>query len=297
MKRQGGPTVHGQNHIVVPLYFKGGRDSHPNIWNSQERRKFRMDARVQGSLSALEGDVGNPPMLTRPYPGTPLYLYISVFDTAISSVLIQEREGEQRSVYFTNKVLQGAEKSGPFPVDGVVTIAPVFPKLQHNRSDRFVYTIGTTKTGSGRKDGRVERSVVRGPCEGTSASRLYNKINPEGPQVVDEGEWYLSVDGSSNQTRSGARMILEGPEGILIEASNNQVEYEALWVGMRLTAKSDSKLITGQMNDEYQARDPQSAKYQEWIVKLASTFEKFILVHVLRDQNERANLLAKLAST
>jgi len=50
------------------------------------------------------------------------------------------------------------------------------------------------------------------------------------------------VDGSSNQQGSGARIILEGPNGILIEqalrftfkASNNQVEYEALMVGMLL---------------------------------------------------------------
>ncbi|RDX76921.1 hypothetical protein CR513_43033, partial [Mucuna pruriens] len=84
---------------------------------------------------------------------------------------------------------------------------------------------------------------------------------------MDE-EWYLSVDGSSNQTGSGAGVILEGSNGVLVEqslhfdfkASNNQVEYEALLVGMKLAleveakklvAKSDSKLVTGQVNGEY----------------------------------------------
>jgi len=46
----------------------------------------------------------------------------------------------------------------------------------------------------------------------------------------------LSVDGSSNQQGSGAGVILEGPNGLLIEqalrfafkSSNNQAEYEAL---------------------------------------------------------------------
>ncbi|RDX91363.1 hypothetical protein CR513_26673, partial [Mucuna pruriens] len=80
-------------------------------------------------------------------------------------------------------------------------------------------------------------------------------------------------------------------------ASNNQAEYEALLAGMRLareleakvlTAKNDSKLVTGQVNEKYQARDPQL---------IAATFEKFMLLHVPRDHNERADLLAKLAST
>ncbi|RDY12063.1 hypothetical protein CR513_03187, partial [Mucuna pruriens] len=90
------------------------------------------------------------------------------------------------------------------------------------------------------------------------------------------------------------------------KASNNQAEYEALLAGMRLaqelevkklTAKSDSKLVTGQVNGEYQTRDPQLVKYWEKAKKMASAFESFILVYVPRDHNERADLLAKLAST
>jgi len=83
----------------------------------------------------------------------------------------------------------------------------------------------------------------------------------------------LSVDGSSNQQGSGVGVILEGPDGLLIEqalrftfkASNNQAEYEALIAGMLLAkemgtkgllAKSDYLLATGQVMGEYQAKDP-----------------------------------------
>ncbi|RDX98559.1 rnhA, partial [Mucuna pruriens] len=113
---------------------------------------------------------------------------------------------------------------------------------------------------------------------------------------------------------SGAGVILEGLDGILVEqslhfdfkASNNQAEYEALLVGMKLaleieakklTVKSDFKLIIGQVNGEYQAKDPKLAKYRERARAMAASFESFKLLHVPRDQNERANLLAKLAST
>jgi len=48
-------------------------------------------------------------------------------------------------------------------------------------------------------------------------------------------QWVLSVDGSFNQQGTEAGVIIEGPNGLLIEqtlkfafkASNNQAEYEA----------------------------------------------------------------------
>ncbi|RDX62392.1 hypothetical protein CR513_59288, partial [Mucuna pruriens] len=137
----------------------------------------------------------------------------------------------------------------------------------------------------------------RGHVKAQALADFITELTPQGPPVDSKGEWYLSMDWSTNQSRSGVGIILEGPDG---------AEYEALLAGMRLardlearslTAKSDSKLVTGQVNNEYQMRDPQLAKYREQAAKLAATFEKFIPIHVPRDQNERADLLAKLAST
>jgi len=109
--------------------------------------------------------------------------------------------------------------------------------------------------------------------------------------------WVLSLDGSSNQQGSGAGVILEGPDGLLIEqalrfafkANNNQAEYEALIAGMLLAkemgakcllAKSDSLLLTGQVTGEYQAKDHQMDAYLEYVQVLKETFEVFELVHV-----------------
>ncbi|RDX66756.1 Pro-Pol polyprotein, partial [Mucuna pruriens] len=89
-------------------------------------------------------------------------------------------------------------------------------------------------------------------------------------------------------------------------ASNNQAEYEALLAGMklaleieakRLTVKSDSKLVTGQVNEEYQTKDSKLVKYWKKATTMIAYFESFTLLHVPRDQNERADLLTKLAST
>ena len=126
--------------------------------------------------------------------------------------------------------------------------------------------------------------------------------------------WMLSVDGSSNKQGSGAGVILEGPNGLLIEqalrfafkASNNQVEYEALIARMLLAkemgarsllVKSDSQLVAGQVTGEYQAKDPQMVVYLGYVQVLRKAFAVFELVHVPREQNVHVDLLAKLASS
>ena len=64
-----------------------------------------------------------------------------------------------------------------------------------------------------------------------------------------------------------------------------------------LLAKSDSLLVTGQVTGEFQAKDPQMAAYLEYVQLLKTSFTEFELVHVPREQNARADLLAKLASS
>ncbi|XP_068504573.1 uncharacterized protein [Phaseolus vulgaris] len=111
-----------------------------------------------------------------------------------------------------------------------------------------------------------------------------------------------SQDGSSNQQGSGVGVILEGPDGLLIEQalwfafkdSKNQAKYEALIVGMLLAkemgangllAKSDSLLVTRQVTGEYQAKDPEMAAYLEYVQVLKESFEVLELVHIPREQN------------
>ncbi|KAK2435873.1 hypothetical protein QL285_020900 [Trifolium repens] len=64
-----------------------------------------------------------------------------------------------------------------------------------------------------------------------------------------------------------------------------------------LRAKSDSQLVTNQVSGEYQTKDPQLVKYLEKVQSLASQFKRFEVIYVPREQNARADLLSKLAST
>jgi ribonuclease HI len=90
------------------------------------------------------------------------------------------------------------------------------------------------------------------------------------------------------------------------KASNNQAEYEAFIADMKLASemeakhlqvKSDSQLVVSQVQGNFQAKDEQLIKYLTKVDLLKQGFNSFDIEHIPREKNERADLLAKLAST
>jgi len=246
-------------------------------------------------------------------------------------VLVQEQDQVQKLIYFVSKALQGPELR--YQSLEKATLAMVFSarRLRHYfHSFTVVVTTNLSIQKILRKPdvgGKMVRWAVelsefdiqyepRGSIKGQVYADFVAELSPGGdPQEVElESKWMLSVDGSSNQQGSGAAIILEGPNGVLIKqalcfafkASNNQAEYEALIVGMLLAkemgaqsllAKRDSQLVTGQVTGEYQAKDSQMAAYLKYVEMLKGAFAAVELVHVPREKNARADLLAKLASS
>jgi reverse transcriptase-like protein len=89
-------------------------------------------------------------------------------------------------------------------------------------------------------------------------------------------------------------------------ASNNEAEYEALLLGLKicyeggakiLSAFSDSQLIVGQVNGEFEAKDESMKMYLLQVKELVRKFEKFTLSHIPRSENAQADSLARLASS
>ena len=125
--------------------------------------------------------------------------------------------------------------------------------------------------------------------------------------------WKLSVDGAANAQGSGAGLILTFPEGIDIEyalrygfqASNNEAKYEAVIVGLNLDHSmevdqlevcSDFQLVVKQIEDTYKAKGEKMILY---LKKARELLRKFMLVqvrHIPREENSRADTLAKLAT-
>lgn len=133
---------------------------------------------------------------------------------------------------------------------------------------------------------------------------------------TEEGEmfrWKLFVDGSSNKWGGGAGIVLEGPDGLVIEqslifkfkVSNNQAEYEALLAGMKLArdlgdesleCRTDSQLVEGQMRGNFQIKDDQLLRYCHKAKQLEASFVTFELKHVPRTENTRVDILSNLAN-
>ncbi|KAL0336691.1 UNVERIFIED_CONTAM: hypothetical protein Sradi_4881000 [Sesamum radiatum] len=98
-------------------------------------------------------------------------------------------------------------------------------------------------------------------------------------------KWLLHVDGSSTTQGSGAGIVITSAHGedlkfaikFGFKASNNEAEYEALVIGMRmaydvgarhLVAYSNSQLIVKQVEDTYEAEEENMIHYLQQITEL-----------------------------
>ena len=61
----------------------------------------------------LKAYLSSPPLLSPSKLGEELYLYLAVSQAAVSAALVREEDRSQRLVYFTSRVLRGAEKRYP----------------------------------------------------------------------------------------------------------------------------------------------------------------------------------------
>jgi ribonuclease HI len=87
--------------------------------------------------------------------------------------------------------------------------------------------------------------------------------------------------------------------------TNNIAEYEAIILGLRklralgvttCIIRTDSKVVVGQVEKEYSAKEPVLMQYLTAVCSLERQFKGFTLQHVDRNKNEEADALAKAAA-
>nr|KYP43928.1 Retrovirus-related Pol polyprotein from transposon 17.6 [Cajanus cajan] len=204
---------------------------------------------LQQAFEALKATLATLPILTRPDPSSPLLVYLAVSVEAISSVLVQEKEGTQTPIYFVSRLLQDPETRYQLIEKVALGFVHTSRCLRHYfQSHRVVVhtdcpiskVLGKPELARRMMAWSVELSQFditfkpRGPIKAQCLVDFVNELHPHG--YFEEQWWTLHVDGSSNCRGSGAGVILEGPKGIVLEqslrfqfkASNNQAEYEAL---------------------------------------------------------------------
>ncbi|KAL0445843.1 UNVERIFIED_CONTAM: hypothetical protein Slati_1712200 [Sesamum latifolium] len=195
-------------------------------------KDFEWTEECQQTFEELNAYLAKPPLLVKPSPRDTLYLYISSTSQAISSVLVQEDEDTQTPIYYVSKVLNGAESRYP-PIEKTALALVITARKLRPYFLSYLVRVRTN----------------------TSLKQVLAH-----DQVSEERHWLLYVDGSSTTQGSGAGVVITSPQGEDMEfaikfdfkASNNEAEYEALVLGMRmaqdagalhLLAYSNSQLI------------------------------------------------------
>ena len=119
------------------------------------------------------------------------------------------------------------------------------------------------------------------------------------------------MDGASRQTGAGVGLQLKAPTRERIEqviwldfpASNNEAKYEAILADIDLAIfvsseniiiQSDSQLVVGQVNGEYEMWDQLMNKYVCLVKLRLESFVAWKIEHILRGSNEKADALAAL---
>ena len=122
------------------------------------------------------------------------------------------------------------------------------------------------------------------------------------------------MDGASRQIGVNISLQLKSLGGDKIEkviqlgfnTSNNELKYEVILIGIELAAaistdkliiRSNSQLVVGQVNSEYESRDPQMVKYVTLVKQRLASFSAWKLEHISKDCNERADTLAVVAAS
>ncbi|XP_064979374.1 uncharacterized protein LOC135620371 [Musa acuminata AAA Group] len=270
------------------------------------------------------------PRLASISPGEKLGLYLAASPHAVSFVLTRESSGQQLPIYYVSHVLSGPEERYP-PIEKlalalVLSARKLRPYFQAHLveiiTDQPLWQVLTKFDVAGRlfkwaveldeHDIRyVPRTAIKAQAVADFIAEL-TQIEDRDLEQTPEA-WTLYVDDSASSRGTDTGLVLLAPDGRSFErslrfgfkATNNEAEYEALLAGLRLALEmqvaaihvlTDSQLVAEQLRGGYEARDPTMAKYLARVKDLSTKFPYFTLSNVPRGENERADVLAKLAS-
>ncbi|KAK3027768.1 hypothetical protein RJ639_041128 [Escallonia herrerae] len=203
----------------------------------RKAKDFEWTEECQKSFEELKRYLSSPPLLTKPITGEDLFIYLSISEVAVSTVLIREEEGKQRPVYYISKVLQDVETRYPRIDKVALALVTSARKLRPYFQSHTIVVLTDQPLGkvlqnpdaSGRL---VNWSVELGefdikyqPRTAIKAQALSDFVVectiPEDPQQLILSEvsdpWLLYVDGSSKAGNSGAGLILISPEKFKID--------------------------------------------------------------------------------
>ena len=237
-------------------------------------KEFEWSDKCVVAFQQLKQYLSRPPIMSSPVVDEILFAYIAVALYAISFVLIQVDSGIQRPVYYVSKSLNEAEVRYLPLEKAILAVVHATRKLTYYFQTHTVVVLTQLPLKSILKSadytGRVAKwgmilgafdikYMPRTSIKGQVLADLVAEFAeyPEEMNVEKHGmdeklggvisvqcptPWEVYVDKPANQRGSGVGLVLVSPEKITIEkslrlgfsATNNEVEYETLLMGMMM---------------------------------------------------------------
>ena len=229
---------------------------------------------------------------------------MAISQKAVSSKLIREELKIQKPIYYTSQAFQDAEARYPriekLAFALIVALRKLCPYFQTHMI--LVMTDQPLQKAMGRPD--AEGRIVQWAMELSQFDVDYRprtviKVQALADFVaeftmVDQDPksdyWTVYTDGSPVSGMGVVRVILLSLEKDLLKyrvqlqfpATNNEAEYEAILTSLRiakalgvrnLKLNSNSKLVVGQMTNEYEAKEDRMKRYLTLTNQLVSNFD------------------------
>ncbi|GJU98425.1 reverse transcriptase domain-containing protein [Tanacetum coccineum] len=228
---------------------------------------FQWTTKAEAAFKQMKKLIAELPTVTAPMGKEKLIVYLAAAREAVSVVLMTEKEAK--------KIAEIEHRAGGYDIH-------YMPKVLI-------------------KGQILADFIAERPKDDSRAAPMEVEEELQDPHT-------LFTDGSSCVDGSRAGLILTNPEGteftyalrFEFNATNNEVEYEALIAGLRIAEQMgiknlqthvDSRLVANQVNGSYIAKEPGMIQYLEKVKTLTSSFKKFSIKQVPRSENKKADAL------
>ncbi|XP_074300404.1 uncharacterized protein LOC141631663 [Silene latifolia] len=236
-------------------------------------------------------------VLSPPVAGLLLSLYLTVTDKAMGAMLAQIVNKEERVIYYISKKFLDYEVK--YTSLEKTCLAQVWA------TEIKTYMLSY----SGRA---VADFLADNPIKETEVVDTWS-FSDEDVVHVKNDVWNFYFDEASNYMGYGVGIPIISPTGEHVPVSikldfnvtNNAAEYEACLLGLRsaldlgvnkLLLHGYSSLVINQVGGSWKVKRQILALYQTKIEELEMNFEDIRYVHLLREENQFADALSKLAS-
>jgi hypothetical protein len=246
--------------------------------------EFRWGAEQQRAFKEIKEYLSRPPVLVPPQQDRPFYIYLSVGDTSIASVVVQLYDGKERVVFYLNRRMLDAETRYPDMEKLCLCLFFTCTKLRHIllsaeviiicKSDviKHMLSVPVLKGRLGKWMFALSEFDIRyQPAKAVKGQALADlmaeRVNTN-IAVLSVQACAMYFDGSVCGDGCGIGILLVLPRGAMYSFSiripatctNNLAEYEAVHKGMELLLEAgaeaveffgDSKLVISQLTEEY----------------------------------------------